>query len=444
MRTKTKTMILLLVLALVALPAFIGCAKTATTPIPTATPFASVTPAPTLTASPTLTTSSTPMPQLYPGGTVTIGQFYASLYAGGATYDGLKDYIQYFNSQGGAYGVTVKVAAYDTGGQAQEASAGYTALKGEGAVLMVATSLQDATGSASQASKDKLPEIIDQPSEDLLYPPGYVWSTGLTDGQGIASYLHWIAEQGWDWQGKGRPPRFMLWFVDVKMATDMEKIGQAIANNLGITWCDPQVYPFPFPADWTPYVQRMKQEKPDYVFGLIVQLLAAHDSTGIPKDPNAKYCAMSTSSGEVAADYGQEAVGIQELYQLAGFDEPGIPGVKLMTQMHTANKRSTDGTYEYQYARGFDLGMEACELLRIAVADDGYPVTPEAVARAIYKLDFDAMGMTTRLKFPQDSRLGGTKFRIAVVTQTLQAAFLTDWKEAVPLGETLKAAGMTQ
>jgi ABC-type branched-subunit amino acid transport system substrate-binding protein len=374
--------------------------------------------------------------------TVTIGMLQTALILGGALYDGFIDYVRYFNEQGGADGVQVKVVMHDTFLSPSEAVKGFQVCKDAGAVLIACPMSSDSKGAAPLANREKLPLLCSIANEAMLYPPGYAWSIGPTAGQEIGTFLHWIAEKDWDWKAKGRPPKVIVWHFVSGTQEDYVRVGEAIAKNLGITWLEPEIYPFPFPMDWTPYVTRLKEKSPDYVFGVIHELLTAHNDTGIPRLADAKYCYMYGQTYVLAGDFGELAKGCMAMQQWANPTDTDVAGVVLMNQLHAQNKRSTDLTYLNYYNWGFVLGIAACEAIKIAVQDEGYPVTSAAIVRAFDKFDTDLMGMAGRVRFSGGSRQGNTVMRILKVDDDLSSVPLTDWMPTIPLDETLKAIGM--
>lgn len=202
MRTTTKVVGLFLALLLLASSITVGCAKQETTQ----------------------------------SRSVTIGELQTGLITGGAMYDGFIDYVRYFNEQGGADGVQVKVVMHDTLLSPVGAAKGFQICKDAGAVLIACPMTSDSKGAAPLANQAKLPLLCSIANEPMLYPPGYVWSIGPTAGQEIGTFLHWIAEKDWDWQKMGRPPKVLLWDFESGTADDCATVGEAIAKNLGLTW----------------------------------------------------------------------------------------------------------------------------------------------------------------------------------------------------------------
>ena len=135
MRTTTKVVGLFLVLALLALSVFTGCAEKEET-------------------------TSTK--------TVTIGMLQTALILGGSLYDGLSDYVRYFNEQGGEDGVQVKVVMHDTFLSPSQAITGFQICKDAGAVLIACPMSSDSRGAAPLANKEKLPLLCSIANEAIL------------------------------------------------------------------------------------------------------------------------------------------------------------------------------------------------------------------------------------------------------------------------------------
>lgn len=190
-------------------------------------------------------------------------------------------------------------------------------------------------------------------------------------------------------------------------------------------------------------MKRVQEESPDYIYGVIEQLLTAQSDTGIQLPAGTKLCYFYGQTYVLIGDYGERAKGCMALQEWANPTETDVPGVALMNQLHAQNKRSTDLSYLNYYNWGFVLGIAACEAIKIAVQDEGYPVTSAAVARALEKFDSNLMGMSQQIKFPPGSRQGNNVIRILKVTDDLKEVPLTDWMPTIPLKETLKAFGIT-
>jgi ABC-type branched-subunit amino acid transport system substrate-binding protein len=408
MRTTTKLFVLILALILLVVPVFGGCAKNETVQ----------------------------------GKSVTVGMLQTSLIFGGALYDGFIDYVQYFNQQGGADGVKVKVVMHDTLMSPAEGAKGFRICEDAGAVLIACPMVTDAKGAAPLANQAKLPLLCSIASEAMLYPPAYAWNIAPTAGQDIGTFLHWVAEKDWDWEGKGRPPKILVWHFESGTQEDYVNIGEPIAKSLGLTWLDPEIYPFPFPMDWTPYMLRLREKNPDYVYGVIYELLTAAHDTGLAVPQGTKLCYFYGQTYVLAGDFGEKAIGCLSMQRWANIEDTNVPGIILMKELLAKNRRSSELNYVNYYNWGFVLGIAACELIQTAVQDAGYPVTKDAVVSALGKFDSNLMGMVGRVSFTPESRQGNTAVRILAVDENLKSVPLTDWIPTVPLEETLRALGM--
>jgi hypothetical protein len=196
--------------------------------------------------------------------------------------------------------------------------------------------------------------------------------------------------------------------------------------------------------DWTPYMMRLQDKNPDYVFGVIHQVLTAHADTGMPRLAEATYCYQYGETNVLAADFGEQSIGCLATQTWANPTDTDIPGVVLMNQLHSQNSRDTDHGYHSMYRWGFVLGVAACEVIEIAVRNDGYPVTTDAIVRALDVFDSDIMGMSARTVFPAGSRQGNTKMRLTIVDENVNSVPYTDWMSTIPLDETLEALGLLE
>jgi len=116
---------------------------------------------------------------------------------------GVRDAVRYYNENGLIPGVEVELVEYD--GQTDPARdiPGYEWLKERGADVIMVWIPSLGVTLRGPADKDRFPVFAANSRKEVLYPPGYLFSTSpLMDDEGW-NLIQWVAENDWDYHTKG-------------------------------------------------------------------------------------------------------------------------------------------------------------------------------------------------------------------------------------------------
>jgi len=178
----------------------------------------------------------------------------------------VEDYFKYFEENGcpGVTlppGVKIELLWGDSGFEVAKAISIYERMKERNVVLYYLPSPVEGEGLKSRLERDKVPGIVMSVSENLMYPPGWVFTIYPTESERFAVVCDWIMD---NWQ-QDRPPRVAIMGTDSPSGRAPEVMGTTYAESKGIEMLPFEIVPY-VPLDVTPQLVRLRDRGADFVY----------------------------------------------------------------------------------------------------------------------------------------------------------------------------------
>ena len=336
------------------------------------------------------------------------------------------DYITYFNEEPGIPGVTLKLIWLDTAMDQARIFSGYHRLVERNVVAL--TTVELASLLNEMAEKDEMPVWAWTPTEESLYPPGWIYTGYATNAEQFAVLADWIME---NWKEE-RPPR--IGFVTIEREYGMELLPQSekYAVSVGMEWLPTELIPY-VPLDSTVQLLRLMQQGADFVYvghmwTTVLPLLRDAHRLGLMDEIN--FCGWdATLAQPLIQGLGPAADGYFAPKSLPLWNEVHNPGMVWANEVWR----------KYHGERVMDELYDGCiiwtsilpEAIQRAIEKVGYEnLDGHAVKEALDTIeDFDPYGFGPQTTYtnPKDRR-GWNRVRICQV-QSGDAVPVTDWRE---------------
>jgi len=119
----------------------------------------------------------------------------------------VEDLARYYNEQNLIPGVTIKVVAYDARYDPSRDVPGWEWVRAKGAKVALTALPTTAETLKVFAERDSMPLWAMIESTYLTHPPGWVFCMNAPTNYLVKTLLHWISEEDWDYQARGREPK---------------------------------------------------------------------------------------------------------------------------------------------------------------------------------------------------------------------------------------------
>lgn len=178
----------------------------------------------------------------------------------------LEDCLKYFEEKGipGVTlpaGVKIELLWGDSGFEVAKAISIYERMRERNVVLYYLPSPVEGEGLKSRLERDQVPGVVMSVSENMMYPPGWIFTIYPTESERFAVLCDWIME---NWKEE-RPPRIALMGTDSPSGRAPEVMGTAYARSLGMEVLPFEIVPY-VPLDVTPQLVRLQERGADYAY----------------------------------------------------------------------------------------------------------------------------------------------------------------------------------
>lgn len=315
----------------------------------------------------------------------------------------LEDCLKYFEENGvpGAPlppGVKVELLWGDSGFEVAKAISIYERMRERNVVLYYLPSPVEGEGLKSRLERDHVPGVVMSVSENLMYPPGWIFTIYPTESERFAVLCDWIME---NWK-EDRPPRIALMGTDSPSGRAPEVMGTAYARSIGMEVLPFEIVPY-VPLDVTPQLVRLQERGADYVYiqaiwSTVVPIMRDAERLGLTK--KVRFGGMENSQSIPLVELGSAVEGY-----LAVRSAPWYKEVPLLEQVLRKYQGRIDTMGDG--AMSLILFPAWFKAISTALENVGYEnLDGEAVKEGLYSVkDFDPYGIGRKVTYtPQDHR----------------------------------------
>jgi ABC-type branched-subunit amino acid transport system substrate-binding protein len=357
----------------------------------------------------------------------------ASLTGGAASADqggfnGIMDYVRYFNEEEGIPGVTIEIVWRDTATDVVKFMSLYRMLVDRGVPLLFSNS-SGLEGGKSHFEKDQMPVVTGASAGSLVYPTGWVYCAWATQGEiATAVFDHFM--QNWEEES---PPKLQYFIIDNPWGWSAEAEGTKYAQRIGFDVLPVEVGS-PVIIDATTQLLRIQQHEADLVWlQMLVQGAGPvmRDAERMGLQDKMQFAGTEWIMGEPLINMAPSSVeSFLSPKCLPWLDEMQIPGINTMTEIQL--KYHGEVYRGPEYIAGWVYGPILCEAIKRALEEVGYEnLDGPAVKRALESMkDFDVDGMT-KITFGPEIRRGSRSCALYQV-QNGKIVRVSDWHE-VPI-----------
>jgi len=340
-----------------------------------------------------------------------------------------KDYADIINAKGGLEGKMVEIMVQDHGNEPQRGIECYEKMKRDGAMVIDTLSTPVSRAILPRAMKDGTillqslvgrGDAIDGDTFKWVFPIGPTyWGQAANDIQYIKN------------QNKGSLKGVKVAFLYIDYPFGQEPIGvlKTLAAKEGF---DLQLFPHPLPGnDQAGAWSQIRRFNPDWVihWGFSnMHVVASREMkrNGISMD---KYIASNWLNEVDIANIGPDvAKGLKRgTNVLGGTNHPLIQ--QILKDLYDKNKGNGDrkNTNDVYYNTGLAMYSVAFEGARLAIKNEGWPLTSEKLKKGFESLrNFDANGLMAPMTVTAKDHGGGGKTRIEMWDGT-KWVVQTDW-----------------
>jgi len=349
--------------------------------------------------------------------------------AGPATqvaFQGFQDYIRYFNEEEGIPGITIQFLWRDTMTARDPAISGYAALMERNVVIMLISSVSDIRALWSRLETDQVPILnLAMDTNDLIDPPGWVFSVWPTSGEMIGPMLDHFME---NWK-EDRPPKLSLFILDGPYGWPAADDITPYAEKIGYEVLPIEVCPY-IVIDASTQLIRIKANEADLVF--LQQIVTEigpvlRDAQRLELLDEIQFASTDSGMGDAVLQLaGGGAESLLCCSAMPWFDQTQIPGIKtfLDKQLEYHGKVVEDSTI----LMGWIYAALMCEVVKLAVEDVGYEnIDGLTTRRVLESMDFDVDGIV-RITFGPEDRRGVTKYAVYQI-RGKQRVRVSDYRE---------------
>lgn len=322
--------------------------------------------------------------------------------------DGVRDYVQYINEQGGINGRPVELIAEDYAYEIPRAQSLYDRLVRTDRVLVIlGWGTGDTEALREQVAKDQVPFMSASYAESLtvVQDAPYNFLVGVTYSDQMRIALRYIDET---WTDTSRRPRVAFIYNDSPFGTSPLEAGRQYAAARGITVVSELVVPLTA-QDASAQMQELAQTDADYA---IIQETAGATAT-ILRDAQrlelrTRFIGLNWAADEkVVALAGQAAEGFLGTIPFVFLAEKTTGTDEILA--YAAKVGKDPATLTNRYVAGWATTQVMLEGVRRA----GDDLTGPAIRRSLESLaDYDPQGLAAPIAFGATSHKGARALRI--------------------------------
>lgn len=340
----------------------------------------------------------------------------------------LIDYLNYFQEKGVpevAFPTDARVELVwgDSGHEATRAIAAYERIRKEVTFFHVPGPVE-AHALQSRLERDETPALTLVVDEDLMYPPGWVFSVFPTESERFAAVCDWIMA---NWR-EDRPPKIGMIGTDTPAGRAAEVMGTAYARELGIEMLPFEAVPY-LPLDVSPQLLRLADKGADFIY---------NTSTWVTVVPVMKDAERLGLIGKIHFGGGVEDTQCIELIETLGplaegyFHARSCPWYKETPVVYDILRRYR-GRLDTSGGAAATLlyGPVPLEAIGRAIEKVGLEnLDGEAIKDAFYTIkDYDPHHIGRPVTYTPEDNRGAPKLRMYVV-QNGEVVPVSDWMDA--------------
>ncbi|MEQ8931990.1 MAG: ABC transporter substrate-binding protein [Nitratireductor sp.] len=340
-----------------------------------------------------------------------------------------QDLAKYVNSNGGVEGHPVEVVIRDHGNEPQRGVECYEQLRREGVSIfnMLSTPVTNAVlprvmkdGNILMQSFVGRGDAVDGEVFKWIFPVGPTyWQQAANDVAFIKGQMN----------GDLSKAKIGFIYLDYPFGQEPIEILKTLAEKEGF---ELELYPVPLPgSDQSGAWSKIRRDKPDYVISWLLaggHVVAAKEMrrNGYPID---RYLSVNWLNEVDINNIGAaDAKGILRGTNVAGGQE--VPIVKTMLETYYAKGEGSGPetlVRDVYYNTGMAIYSVGFEAVRLAIKQNGWPVTPESMKTAYESIsDFDGNGLMAPVTVTASDHGGGGKTRVEQWNGETWVP-LTDW-----------------
>jgi ABC-type branched-subunit amino acid transport system substrate-binding protein len=344
-------------------------------------------------------------------------------------FQGILDYVRYFDEEKGIPGVNIEVVWMDMAREMGKFISGYRVLIHRGVLVIQSNDTSSLETLKSQFEKDQIPFVAGSTTGPMVYPSGWVYAAWATQGEAATAVLDYFIE---DWEEE-RPPRLQFCVLDGAFGRGPAEEGANYAESTGFEVLPLEVFPYVV-IDATPQLLRIQEREADLVY--IQHIIPGagpimRDAERLGLQDKMQFAGTEWVVGKPLIEMAPVAVeGFLAPRALPWMDETEIPGIRTMTDTQLKyHGKVHEGP---EYAGGWVYGAIMCEAVKRALDEGGYEnLDGAAVERALESMrDFDVDGMV-KITYGLENRRG-TRDYATYKVQGGKIVRATDWRE-VPI-----------
>ncbi|PYC46884.1 branched-chain amino acid ABC transporter substrate-binding protein [Litorivita pollutaquae] len=340
-----------------------------------------------------------------------------------------QDLAMYANDNGGIEGHPVEMVVRDHGNEPQRGVECYEQLKRDGVFIFNFLSTPVSNAALPRIMKDE--NILMQSAVgrgDAVDGEVFEWvfPIGPTYWQQAANDVAFIKQQ---LDGNLSDAKIGFIYLDYPFGQEPIEILKTLAEKEGF---ELDLYPVPLPgSDQSGAWSKIRRDKPDYVISWLLaggHVVASKEMrrNGFPID---RYLSVNWMNEVDISNIGEaDAKGVLRGTNVAGGQE--VPIIKTMLDTYYANGKGSgpeEKVRDVYYNTGMSMYSAAFEAARIAIKENGWPLTPETMKAGYEKLEgYDANGLMAPLTVTGEDHGGGGKTRVEQWDGE-QWVPLTDW-----------------
>ena len=319
------------------------------------------------------------------------------------------------NMKGGIGGHEIEIIVQDHGNEPQRGIECYEKLKREGVFVFDTLSTPVSVAVLPRIMKDKnilIQSLVGRGDAADGSVFSQIFPVGPTYWGQAANDIAYIKEQsGGDMKGV----KVGFAYLDYPFGQEPIEILKTLAEKEGFELL---LYPVPLPgSDQASVWTKVRRDKPDYVVAWLLaggHVVAAKEMkrNGFPIS---NYISVNWLNEVDIANIGAEAaIGLKRGTNVAGGQD--LPIIQeILADVYGAGKGAgpVEKINDVYYNTGLAIYSAAFEAARLAVEQNGFPVTPDSM-KAGYEsiVDFDANGLFAPITVTADDHGGGGKTRI--------------------------------
>ena len=308
-----------------------------------------------------------------------------------------QDLAMYTNENGGIEGHPVEIVVRDHGNEPQRGVECYEQLKRDGVFIFNFLSTPVTNAVLPRAMKDG--NVLMQ---------SFVGRGDAVDGEVFAFIKNQM-------DGDLGDAKIGFVYLDYPFGQEPIEILKTLSEKEGF---ELELYPVPLPgSDQSGAWSKIRRDKPDYVISWLLAggHVVASKEMRRNRFPIDRYLSVNWLNEVDIANIGaEEAKGILRGTNVAGGQE--VPIVKTMLETYYANGKGSGPeslVRDVYYNTGMAIYSAGFEAARIAITENGWPITPESMKNAYESIEnFDGDGVMAPVTVTGEDHGGGGKTRV--------------------------------